>query len=408
MMWRIGFVLVVMVPLLFAACYTAPQSTPAQSPTIPEEYRFLYEELDAALTYFEENLNQEWDGHQGQTVFATELAFANGNIGEGLLLPQTLDNNLILLDRLQEIGVKGVVLSIKYPLLQPDFPRSFEYLKFYKHIMAECRQREMKVLVETGAIFSGTAYSPVQVDWSLYTTESFLNGMRDQLLLIAEEIKPDYLTLTEEPTTQEALTGLRIAPSLWADFVNSVLDGIDPSSGILVGAGMGSWEDRAYIDAILHIPGIDYIDLHIYPLGKDGIILNRVLDIAQEANNYGKAVTIGECWLYKVLPEEMISGPDIEGNFFNRDPFSFWHPLDAYFVDNIINLADAANMEFVSFFWTRYFFAYLDYSTETCSLSISEMNRRINQAANANVTEGILSPLGQHYQQRLSSRTTHN
>ncbi|UCH50787.1 MAG: hypothetical protein JSV54_07160 [Chloroflexota bacterium] len=388
--------------------YPPVQPTEVPTLTVPEEYRGLYEELDAALTHFEHNLNQEWSGQQGQTIFATELAFANGNVGEGLLLPQILDANRILLDRLQELGVKGVVLSIKYPLLQPDFPRSAEYLEFYKDIAAECRQRDMKILVETGAIFSGTDYSPVKVDWSKYTTESFLNGMRDQLLLIANEIKPDYLTLTEEPTTQEALTGLTIAPGLWTGFVNSILDEIDPSSGIQVGAGMGSWENRAYIDDILQMPRIDYIDLHIYPLGKDGVLLDRVLDIVQDAHDVGKSVTIGECWLYKATPEEIVSGPGIDGNVFNRDPFSFWYPLDARFFDIIINIADATNMEFVSFFWTRYLFAYVDYSAETGSLSIAEMNRRINQAANANVKEGILSPLGQHYQQQLSSRTTHN
>jgi hypothetical protein len=293
-------------------------------------------------------------------------------------------------------------------LLQSDFPRSSEYLEFYKDIAAECHQRDMKVLVETGAIFSGTPYSPIQVNWSTYTTESFLNGMQDQLVLIAEEIQPDYLTLTEEPTTQEALTGLTISPSLWTDFVKSTLDRIDRSTVMRLGAGVGSWEDHAFIDAILNIPGIDYVDLHIYPLGKDGVILDRVLDIAQEADNCGKAVRVGECWLYKVLPEELLSGPGIDGSFFNRDPFNFWYPLDARFVDNIMNLADAANMEFVSFFWTRYFFAYLDYSTETRSLSVTEMNRHINQAANANVKEGILGLLGQHYQQRLSNRTTYD
>ena len=425
MISRISFVAALTACLLFAACRHVPPQPPAQPPasppaqtsppvqpaeapppTVPEEYRGLYEELDAELAHFEQNLDKEWDGQQGKTIFAAELAFANGNIGEGLLLPQILVGNRILLDRLQELGVKGVVISIKYPLLQPDFPRSSEYLEFYKDIVAECRQRDMKVLVETGAVFSGTPYSPVRVDWSQYTAESFLDGMRNQLLLIAEELKPDYLTLTEEPTTQEALTGLTISPGLWTDFVNSTLDGIDRSGGIRLGAGMGSWEDRAYIDDVLRMPGIDYIDLHIYPLGRDGVILDRVLDIAREARAAGKAVTVGECWLYKALPEEVAAGPGIDGTVFSRDPFSFWYPLDARFVDDIMNLADAAGMELVSFFWTRYFFAYLDYSAETSGLSVAEMNRRINQAANANIMDGILSPLGQHYQQRLSSRAS--
>jgi hypothetical protein len=424
MMWRTGVIALLMACLLLGACSIVPPQSPLQGPastpiptippvpateapatTVPEEYLSLYEELDTELAHFELNLNQYWDGQTGRTIFATELAFVNGNIGEGLLLPQMRGSNRVLLDRLQEMGIKGVVLSIKYPLLQPDFPRSAEYLSFYKDIAAECRQRNMKVLVETGAIFSGTPYSPVQVDWSAYTPQSFLDGMRGQLLLIAREIKPDYLTLTEEPSTQEALTGLEITPALWTDFVNSTLDGIDRSSGIRIGAGIGSWEDRAYIDSFLGIPEIDYIDLHIYPLGKNGVILDHVLDIARQAHSEGKTTTIGECWLYKAFPEE-IAEPGIEGDIFNRDTFSFWYPLDARFFDNIINLSDAAAMEFVSFFWTRYLFAYLDYSTETGSLSVAETNRLINQAANANVREGILSPLGEHYKQRLSSHAS--
>jgi len=104
----------------------------------------------------------------------------------------------------------------------------------------------------------------------------------------------------------------------------------------------------------------------------------------------------------------MVSGPGIEGDIFSRDPFSFWYPLDARFFDSIINLADAANIEFVSFFWIRYLFAYFDYSIVTSNLSIAEMNRRINQEANANVQKGILIPFGQYYQKRLSSHAPPN
>ncbi len=417
MISRVGLILVSAAALVLAACSITPPKPESQLPvqatgvpemSVPEEYSHLYQELDKALTSFERNLDQKRGWQQGKTVFAAELAFANGNIGEWLLLPQVLDGNRILLDRLRELGIGGVALSIHYPLLQPDFPHSAEYLRFYKDIASECRKRDMKILVETGAIFSGTPYSPVKVDWTKYTPESFLKGMQEQLVLISKEIRPDYLTLTVELTTQEALTGLKIASSSWVEFVNSTLAGIERSSGTRVGAGMGSWESRAYIDAIMCMPGIDYVDLHVYPLGKNGVILDRVFDIAQAARKSGKAVTIGECWLYKALPEEMTAGPGIDGKIFNRDPFSFWYPLDARFTDIVINLADAANMEFVSFFWTRYFFAYLDYSREARSLSVAEMNRRVNRVANANIREGSVSPLGLHYKQRLISRTVHD
>jgi len=383
-----------------------PTPTPEAPPPVPEEYQPLYQELSAELAHFEDTLNQKWDHNQGQTIFATELAFANGNVGEGLLSATSLDNNRILLDRLQAMGVKGVVLAIKYPLLSPDFPRSSEYLKFFKDIMAECRRHDMKVLVECGAIFAGTPYSPVQVDWSRYTTETFLQGLQDQLLVIARQVKPDYLTLANEPITEEGLTKLTITPTVWSDFIASTLGKIDRSSGLLLGAGTGTWENPAYINKIINMPGLDYIDLHIYPLNKDGLLLERALNWALEARAAGKRVTISESWLWKALPEELGSGLGDTEKIMNRDVYSFWYPLDARFMQDIMNLADATNMDFISFFWMRNFFAYLDYDTTPHNISTTTFNRRINQAAVDNVQKGKISSLGQYYQDQLHSRST--
>jgi hypothetical protein len=383
-----------------------PTPTPEAPPPVPEEYQPLYQELSAELAHFEDTLNQKWDHNQGQTIFATELAFANGNVGEGLLSTTSLDNNRILLDRLQAMGVKGVVLAIKYPLLSPDFPRSSEYLQFFKDIMAECRQHDMKVLVECGAIFAGTPYSPVQVDWSRYTTETFLQGLQDQLLVIAREVKPDYLTLANEPITEEGLTKLTITPTVWSDFIASTLGKIDRSSGLLLGAGTGTWENPAYINKIINMPGLDYIDLHIYPLNKDGLLLERALDWALEARAAGKRVTISESWLWKASPEELGSGLGDTEKIMNRDVYSFWYPLDARFMQDIMNLADATNMNFISFFWMRNFFAYLDYDTTPHNISTTTFNSRINQAAVSNVQKGEITSLGQYYQDQLHSRST--
>jgi hypothetical protein len=383
-----------------------PTPTPEAPPPVPEEYQALYQELEAELAHFEGTLNQEWDHHQGQTIFATELAFANGNVGEGLLTPTSLDNNRTLLDRLQAMGVKGVVLAIKYPLLSPDFPRSSEYLKFFQDIMAECRQHDMKVLVECGAIFAGTPYSPVQVDWSKYTTQTFLQGLQDELLLIAREVKPDYLTLANEPTTEEELTKLTITPTVWRDFIASTLQKIGHSDGLLLGAGTGTWENPAYINEIINMPGLDYIDLHIYPLSKDGLLLERALDWALQARAAGKRVTISESWLWKALPEEISSGLGEAEKIMNRDVYSFWYPLDERFIQDIMNLADATNMDFISFFWTRNFFAYLDYDTTPHNVSTTTLNRWINQAALTNVQKGEITPLGRYYQDQLHSRST--
>jgi len=396
------------IPPLLVGC-SSPQAsiaTPTEPPpSVPTEYQPLYSVLNDELAHFEDVLSQNRASSQAQTVFATELAFANGNIGETLLASSTLDNNHILLDRLQAMGVQGVVLAIKFPLLMPDFPRSSEYLQFYKQIMGQCRQHGMKVLAECGAIFSGTPYSPVKIDWSKYTTQTFLEDLQDQLLLIAGEINPDYLTLANEPQTEQALTGLNITPSVWRDFIASTLDKVDRSNGLLVGAGTGTWESLAYINEIFSMPGLDYIDLHIYPLNKDGLLLERALKYASEARATGKRVTVSESWLWKASPEELSRGLGDTEKIMNRDVYSFWYPLDSRFIQDIMKLGDATNMDFVSFFWTRNFFAYLDYEKTPHNLSTTQFNRLINQAFISNVQKGSLSPLGQYFQQKLNSRT---
>jgi hypothetical protein len=398
--------LLVIVLLTSSACVPKTDQEPAEStvPPVPLEYQSLYEELGDQLSAFELILKQKWDGSHNDTTFATELSFANGNIGEGLLRPETLENNRILLDFLQNMGIKGVVLSIKYPLLEPTFPRSTEYLSFYRQIVTEIRRHNMKVLVETGAVFAGTAFSSIQVDWSKYTSASFLKGMEDQLVLTAHEIKPDYLTLTEEPGTQEMLTKLHFTLNDWTNFIETTLRRLDRSGGILVGAGMGSWDDPAYVTAFLGIDGLDYLDMHIYPPGNNGVFLERALNTALQVKAAGKRFTVGESWLYKATLAEITSGPGVDEDAFNRDTYSFWYPLDERFIKDIMDMADAGKMDFVSFFWMRNFLAYLDYSTSTKDLSTAELNRLINQTVLINLKLGVLSPLGQFYEEQLLSR----
>jgi hypothetical protein len=400
--------LLVIAVLVGSACApkTDQESAEPTVPPVPQEYQSLYKELDDELSAFELVLKQKWDGSRNDTTFATELSFANGNIGEGLLRPETLENNRILLDFLQNMGIQGVVLSIKYPLLEPTFPRSTEYLSFYKQIATEIRRHDMKVLVETGAVFAGTAFSSVPVDWSKYTSASFLEGMQDQLVLIAHEIKPDYLTLTEEPGTQEMLTKLHFTLTDWTNFIETTLKRLDRTGGMLVGAGMGSWDDAAYVTAFLGINGIDYLDMHIYPPGDDGMFLERALNTALQVKAAGKRFTVGESWLYKATLVEITSSPAVNEAAFNRDTYSFWYPLDARFIEDIMGMADTGKMDFVSFFWMRNFLAYLDYSTATKDMSPAELNRLINQTVLSNLKLGVLSPLGQFYQERLQSRNT--
>jgi hypothetical protein len=152
------------------------------------------------------------------------------------------------------------------------------------------------------------------------------------------------------------------------------------------------------------MPGLDYIDLHIYPLNKDAVLLDRALNYALQARAAGKRVTISESWLWKASAEELGIGLGDTEKVMNRDVFTFWYPLDARFIQDMMDLADATKMDFVSFFWTRNFFAYLDYDDTPPNLSTTEFNRLINQAFLKNVQTGDLSSLGWYVQLQLNSR----
>jgi hypothetical protein len=112
---------------------TEPVSTSVSQITvtpvlIPSEYQDLYTSLEKQLNGFHDYLNANWDGSKTNVIYAAELITANGNRGEALLTKESKYSNRLFLDRLQEMGLTGVGIQIAYPLLEPSFPRSSEYL----------------------------------------------------------------------------------------------------------------------------------------------------------------------------------------------------------------------------------------------------------------------------------------
>ncbi|MBI4732371.1 MAG: hypothetical protein HY781_09680 [Chloroflexi bacterium] len=403
-MKRLAYTALVFI-LALVACRqsSTPTAIPSTDwpPSIPDEYQSTCNDLNASLDAFIASLPQS--GGQ-PPIFAAELSYANGNIGETLLKPEVLPLVRQQLDALQSMGVQGVVVAVSVPLLQPDYPRSEEYLEFFKQVAEEVHARGMVLLVESGPIFSGTLFSPVSVDWSDYDKASFLQARQDQLVTIANEIKPDHLQIANEPSTMAMLTGFEYSSEEYLDFIETTLEMIDKSTGILLGAGAGTWEDPAYLDGLMEIAGLDFIDIHIYPIGRDGNLLQQASEAARLAHANGKRVTISESWLYKVDSAEL---GELGGEFemiYSRDAWSFFEPLDEKFIRALTLMARADEIEFVSFFWTRNFFTYLDYD-QYRTLSAPEINRAINQASIAATESGALSPLGKFFKAWISEQS---
>ncbi len=100
------------------------------APSAPAQYADLYAMLDARLRTIDSLVNSQWSGAKHDVIFSAELLPANANIGEALFRGQTWAAVRLNLDRLQQLGVRGVKVAVKYPVLMPAFPRSAEYLEF--------------------------------------------------------------------------------------------------------------------------------------------------------------------------------------------------------------------------------------------------------------------------------------
>jgi len=378
---------------------TFPLNTTTPAP-VPAEYLNLYNQLNGALNAVE----GAYPSQAGAVpTFAAELSYANGNIGEGLLRPEVLALVRTQLDGLYRMGVRGVVVAIKFPMLEPNFPRSSEYLQFFKQVAAEVRQRSMKLLVESGALFSGTVFSPLAVDWSQYpSAAAFRDAEIHQLQTIGREIHPDYLQIANEPTTTAMLTKYTDTPADYADFIARAVKTIAPQPGMLLGAGAGTWENQAYVTGLNSIAGLDFIDLHVYPVGSGGGMLRLAADLSEKARSAGKRVVISEAWLYKSDTSSAYQANDFT-TIIGRDVFSFWEPLDEKFIKDLTAIVRQSGIEFLSFFWVREFFAYLDYE-QYHSTPLDQINPVINSISVANSNNNILSPLGQFYQNLISQQ----
>lgn len=368
------------------------------APAVPPEYRALYDQLAGSLTSWERRLPDR--GPARPPVWAAELLPANGNRGEDLLTPRALEGSIVYLEALRRLGIQGVKVAIPYPLLDPAYPRSADYARFYRQVAAEVRRRQMVLLVGTGPAFTDPSLGAVGVDYRALTFAQFREGRRRVAHRIAREIRPDYLTVGTEPTTEAGITGFVSLrdPILYAEMIRYILQGL-PEGPTRLGAGAGNWESSSFAQRLAALPGLDYIDLHVYPVGP--WMVARAQGLAGAARSHGRGLVIGEAWLYKVSGREL--GRTTPAEAFRRDVFSFWSPLDQRFVQILARWAWTAGAHLVSFFWSTYLFAYLDYDPTTAVLPYGALRARVDRQVVHSLLTGQASPTGQRLKTLIAS-----
>jgi hypothetical protein len=321
------------------------------------------------------------------------LLVANSNRGEILLGERAFKATRLTLDRLKDLGVQSVALSIQYPILTSAFPRSAEYRAFYKRVAREIRRMGFALIVEMGTIFREPEFSKLKVNYKGLNLKRFRNEMREMAAAIITDIQPDYLTLLTEPDTMAHNTGLDFSVSNFATTVRHVAAGIN-LAGARLGAGAGTWDNMAYFKALARISELDYLDLHIYPIQRD-FVMNRVTQIADMAYRHNKTVSIGEAWLYKASERELGRISPVKA--FARDVYSFWQPLDIMFLETVISLSHRIQADFCSFFWMKYLYGYLDYNTQTKNLTPQQRINAVDARAGRNILNNALGHTGERF-----------
>ena len=370
----------------------------------PPEFTALYEELSSNLSKREAELRADWDGTRSPVIFSTTLLTADSNAGPSLLNPDVREGNRRYLKALADLGVKAVVMQINYPLLTQSFTvDAAAYLTAYAEMADEVRALGLKVIVEHNILLPGFSALDPTAYYKALTKSRYGQESYGEIRAIVEEVKPDYLSLVTEPETFEPAMKLHLSVADWTLFVEGVVDQLSvdvPRHTTKLGAGSGVWEDPAYVTSFAAVTGLDYIDIHSYPLteGVTDYLKNlETWPAVVRAINPSLEIISSESWLYKAQAVEL-GGPPVNAALLSRDVYSFWEPLDNQYLEVLAITAHKENYSIVAPFWSNYFFAYLDYNDPSLAgLDPMELYDRAYSAAYQAVLAGQTTGLGRAY-----------
>ena len=400
---------VLLIALFLGACSsstaagTSPTTTPSASPSVPQHYQNLYTTLNSEIGQFANTNSQVSHTTTTKPIFGAHLLIANGNTGTALLNPQIMDAVKLNLNRFQELGIQGVTITLSFPLLVPSFPQSARYLTFYQNVAHEVRIRHMTLAIEQNMVFTNTAYSSIQFDYSQYTFQQYIAADHQMAQLILDKIAPDYLAILGEPDTYAENTGFRQLATVQGatTFAKGVIQGLNKGK-TLIGAGTGTWLNPNYARSIVTVPGLDFLSIHVYEM--DPQFIQNTFTMADIAHQAGKRVVMDEAWLYKTTSAELQSlGQGIARStiIYQRDAYSFWQPLDAAFLAQVVRFAQKEGLDYVSPFWTTNFFAYLNYSPSRENQTYTQQRKELNQLAFQNMSQDSFSSTGSAYRDEI-------
>ena len=369
----------------------------AQAPPVPAAYQDLYNSLSTQIASFNSVVNAGWDGSSYPYLDAPQLISANSNQASRLLGANyntwTVTPEL---SELQALGANAVTIHINFPAFyQPYYayeghPEQYqEYVTFYQQLAQEIRGRGMKLVVEAslGMPLVGNQVASLAPYLSTLSWSEYMAGRAANALAVAQLIAPDYMTVMTESDSEANVSGQTNLNNVTGvtQLVQQVLTALQQANvkNVKVGAGVGTWTKNytQYVQAFVGMP-LDFVDMHIYPINRS--FFTAALTAADTIHAAGKEVGLSETWTWKIRDSEL--GTLGYDQTIARDPFSFWAPVDAEFLQAIVNFAKYKQLAFISPYWVHYFFAYLDYNTYASQSMDSVLN-----ASYLAATDGMLA-----------------
>ena len=383
------------------AASAAPALTVSTQPPgpVPPQYATEYATVEHEVQSFA-GLAGAPAAHASTTI-GTELLSANGNIGTGLLRPGAIDGVINELDAFSALGVTGVTVDVSFPLLLSSTQNSAGYLAFYEQVATQVRLHHMVLSVEENPVFVGTPLTTLPISYAGLTLASYAVEQRAQAQTIIDDLHPRYLSLLTEPDTFADALGLPLDnPTNATAAVRAELAGLRRST-TLVGAGAGTWSSPAIDAALLAGTSIDYLDVHVYPIGAADVA-NLKTDVAS-ARRAGRTLVMDETWLAKPTATEG-TGPAGAPEELKVKSYSFWEPLDTSFVTEMVNYVRANGFAYVSFFdGARAFFGYLPWSPGLEAASYQQFSAEYNQLVATNMASRTITDPGEALVQAIAA-----
>jgi hypothetical protein len=325
-------------------------------------------------------------------VPAAELLDANGNRQGALLQPGALGLVDQELDAFKALGLTGVTIGVKLPLLLSQFTtHAARYADFYAAVATQARDRGFTIDVELGGLFCGTVFSACSYAYPT-TVSGWAQLTAQQARIVIDRVHPNYLDIMSEPNTEANLTSIKALQSLSGvtQFVRDALREIGPHGTTEIGAGAASWFPISY-DRAIATTGVDVLMEHIYPLSPG--ITQTITATAALAHQVHKPLVADEVWLYKGTTTAT-GNVTASGNESKLDAYSFFEPLDERFLTITRQWSMKADVAYTSPFWSMQLFSFVTWTPQLEAGSANQALALLDQAAAGAMTQGRFSAPG--------------